>query len=78
MEETKAAEAGDGLEARRCGRAPRTTQGRAGGEGERRGEGGRGPTEPKPQPGLTPATCGEGESHHGGRTAGQTVPSYEY
>jgi len=54
-----------------------TGKGRAGGEGERLGEGSRGPPKPKPQPGLTPARCGEGESH-GGRTAGQTAPSYEY
>lgn len=80
MEERKAAEAGDGLEARRCGCAPlRPGPHRDEREGKGRGdgEGSWGPPKAEPQPGLTPARCREGGSQ-GGRTAGQAAPSYEY
>lgn len=79
MEKRTAVEAEDGLEARRCGYTPlHPRPHRDKREGKGRGRGRQlGPPKPKPQPGLTPGRFGEGESC-GGRTAGQTAPSYEY
>lgn len=57
----KAAEAGDGLEVRRCGCAPLRPgphRDKQEGKGRGSGEGSWGP----PKPGLTPARCREGES----------------